>query len=136
MVMRSGNTKEDKLIAELKKLYELIEDVKAIVIVGNDGLPMGNYPLDDEESYNPANSPQVAAMAATLVGLADKTLKRLEQGMLDRLLIEAEEGTMVVYPAGRNASVAVLVPRTANMGHVLFATRRIAPELEKIIDDK
>lgn len=71
-------------------------------------------------------------MAATLIGLAEKTLGRLAQGDLERLLMEGEEGTMVVYPAGR-AAVAVLVVKTAHMGHVLYATKQAAAEVKAIL---
>ncbi|XWX03363.1 roadblock/LC7 domain-containing protein [Aggregatilineales bacterium SYSU G02658] len=126
--------REQKLIAELKKLYHIVEGVKAVVIVNIDGLLVSSYPVDDEENPHetPTSSPQVAAMSATLVGLAEKTLVRLAQGKLERLLMEAEEGTMVVYPAGRTA-VAVLVDKNANMAHVLFATKQAAAEIAAIL---
>jgi predicted regulator of Ras-like GTPase activity (Roadblock/LC7/MglB family) len=126
--------REQKLIAELKKLYYVVEGVKAVVIVNIDGLLVSSYPVDDEENPHetPTSSPQVAAMSATLVGLAEKTLVRLAQGKLERLLMEAEEGTMVVYPAGRTA-VAVLVDKNANMAHVLFATKQAAAEIAVIL---
>ncbi|MFQ3648410.1 MAG: roadblock/LC7 domain-containing protein [Anaerolineae bacterium] len=126
--------REQKLIAELKKLYYVVEGVKAVVIVNIDGLLVSSYPVDDEENPHetPTSSPQVAAMSATLVGLAEKTLVRLAQGKLERLLMEAEEGTMVVYPAGRTA-VAVLVEKNANMAHVLFATKQAAAEIAVIL---
>ncbi|MEO1287476.1 MAG: roadblock/LC7 domain-containing protein, partial [Chloroflexota bacterium] len=108
--------------------------VKETVIVNNDGLLVAASPGEDVENphNNPTSSPQVAAMSATLIGLAEKTLGRLAQGDLERLLMEAEEGTMVVYPAGR-ASVAVLVEKEAHMGQVLYATKQAALEVEKIL---
>ncbi|MGB1286576.1 MAG: roadblock/LC7 domain-containing protein [Aggregatilineales bacterium] len=124
-----------QLEEELKKLHDLVEGIKATVIVNIDGLLVAAYPAEDDVDnphINPTSSPQVAAMAATLIGLAEKTLGRLSQGDLERLLMEGEEGTMVVYPAGR-ASVAVLVSKTAHMGHVLFATRQAAGEVERIL---
>lgn len=126
--------REQQLEGELKKLYNVVEGVKAVVIVNIDGLLVGSYPTDDENNPHetPTSSPQVAAMSATLVGLAEKTLLRLAQGKLERLLMEAEEGTMVVYPAGRTA-VAVLVTKTANMAHVLFATKQAALEISRIL---
>jgi uncharacterized protein len=133
--MQPTEFRSQKLEAELKKLYTLLEGVKATVIVSKEGLLVANYPVgDEEEDYhnNPASSPQVAAMSATLVGLAEKTMARLAQGTMERLLVEGEDGTMVVYPAGRSA-VAVLVLKTANMGHVLYATKQAAQEIEKIL---
>ena len=119
----------------LKTLHIAVEGVKASVIVANDGLLVAAYPPGNEENphENPTSSPQVAAMSATLIGLAERTLGRLAQGDLQRLLMEGEEGVMVVYPAGRT-SVAVLVEKDARMSHVLFATRKAAAEVAQILD--
>lgn len=126
--------RSEALEGELKKLHKLVTGVKASVIVNIDGLLVASYPSGDEENphENPTSSPQVAAMSATLIGLAEKTLGRLAQGDLERLLMEGEEGTMVVYPAGR-AAVAVLVAKEAHMGQVLYATKQAAFEIEGIL---
>ena len=71
-------------------------------------------------------------MSATLIGLAERTLKRLAQGELERLLMEGEEGVMVVYPAGR-ASLAVLVDKDARIARVLFAAKKAAAEIAEIL---
>lgn len=126
--------RSEALEGELKKLHALVEGVKAAVIVNMDGLLVAAYPPEDEEDpyANPAGGPQVAAMSATLFGLAEKTFGRLKQGTLERLLMEAEEGTMVIYPAGR-AAVVVLVSKEAHMGHVLYATKQAAVEVTRIL---
>jgi predicted regulator of Ras-like GTPase activity (Roadblock/LC7/MglB family) len=80
-------------------------------------------------------SPQVAAMAATLIGLAETTLRRLEQGDLKRLMIDAEEGTMVVYPANR-ASLAVLVEKGTKLGRVLYAVSQVRDNVMEILELK
>ncbi|PJF26315.1 MAG: hypothetical protein CUN53_08325 [Phototrophicales bacterium] len=118
----------------LKTLHVAVDGVKASVIVNIDGLLVASYPPGDDKNphENPTSSPQVAAMAATLIGLAERTLGRLAQGELERLLMEGEEGVMVVYPAGR-ASVAVLVEKDSRLSHVLFATKKAAAEVENIL---
>lgn len=126
--------KSDALEDELKKLHAIVDGVKATVIVNMDGLLVASYPAGDEENphENPTSSPQVAAMSATLIGLAEKTLGRLAQGELERLLMQGEDGTMVVYPAGR-AAVAVLVNNSADMAKVLRATKGAATEVVRIL---
>lgn len=118
----------------LKTLHIAAEGVKASVIVNIDGLLVAAYPPGDERNphENPTSSPQVAAMSATLIGLAERTLGRLAQGDLERLLMEGEEGVMVVYPAGR-ASLAVLTEKGARLSHVLFATRKAAAEVAEVL---
>jgi len=118
----------------LKTLHIAVEGVKASVIVNIDGLLVAAFPPGDEENphENPTSSPQVAAMSATLIGLAERTLGRLAQGELERLLMEGEEGVMVVYPAGR-ASLAVLAAKDARLSHVLFAAKKAAAEVAEIL---
>ena len=118
----------------LKTLHVAVDGVKATVIVNIDGLLVAAYPPTDEENphQNPTSSPQVAAMSATLVGLAEKTLGRLAQGQLERLLMEGEEGVIVIFPAGR-ASLAVLVEKGARLSHVHYAAKKAALEVETIL---
>jgi predicted regulator of Ras-like GTPase activity (Roadblock/LC7/MglB family) len=118
----------------LKRLHIAVEGIRASVIVNTDGLLVAAYPPgnDDNPHQNPTSSPQVAAMSATLIGLAERTLRRLAHGELERLLMEGEEGVIVVYPAGR-ASLAVLTEKGARMSHVLFATRKAAAEVAEIL---
>ncbi|MDZ4670014.1 MAG: roadblock/LC7 domain-containing protein [Phototrophicales bacterium] len=130
----SQQYRSDALEEKLKMLHTFVEGVKATVIVNIDGLLVAAYPPGDEENphENPTSSPQVAAMSATLIGLAERTLKRLAQGELERLLMEGENGVMVVYPAGR-ASLAVLVDKHARIARVLVAAKKAAAEIEEIL---
>ncbi|PJF29111.1 MAG: hypothetical protein CUN52_10040 [Phototrophicales bacterium] len=130
----SQQYRSDALEEKLKMLHTFVEGVKATVIVNVDGLLVAAYPAGDEENphENPTSSPQVAAMSATLIGLAERTLKRLAQGQLERLLMEGEHGVMVVYPAGR-ASLAVLVDKDARIARVLVAAKKAAAEIEDIL---
>ncbi|MEO8610081.1 MAG: roadblock/LC7 domain-containing protein [Chloroflexota bacterium] len=127
-------TREERLEYTLKILHGAVEGIKATVIVNIDGLLVAAFPPGDEENphENPTSSPQVAAMSATLIGLAERTLGRLAQGELERLLMEGEEGVMVVYPAGR-ASLAVLAEKDARLSHILGATKKAAADVAQIL---
>lgn len=118
----------------LKTLHVAADGVKASVIVNSDGLLVAAYPPGDEDNphENPTSSPQVAAMSATLIGLAERTLARLAQGDLERLLMEGEHGVMIIYPAGR-ASVAVLAEKGARLSYVLYATRKAAADVKALL---
>lgn len=118
----------------LKTLHVAVDGIKASVIVNVDGLLVAAYPPGNEDNphENPTSSPQVAAMSATLIGLAERTLDRLAQGDLERLLMEGEEGVMVVFPAGR-ASLAVLAEKGARLSYVLYAAKRAAAEVAETL---
>lgn len=115
----------------LQRLHTAVDGVKASVIVNVDGLLVASYPPSEAED-SPTNSPQVGAMAATLLELANNTLQRLAQGSLDRILMEAEQGLMLVYPAGK-AAVAVLLEKDARLERVFYATSRAAKEVVDIL---
>jgi predicted regulator of Ras-like GTPase activity (Roadblock/LC7/MglB family) len=110
----------------LRTLHTAVPGIIASVIVNIDGLLVSAYPPGNDDNFteNPTSSPQVAAMAATLIGLAERTLGRLAQGDLERLLI--------VYPAGR-AALAVLVEKDVKMGMVLYAASRARNDVIKIL---
>ncbi len=126
--------RSETLERTLRTLHLAVPGIIASVIVNIDGLLVSAYPPGDDENYdeNPTSSPQVAAMAATLIGLAERTLGRLAQGDLERLLMEGEDGIMVVYPAGR-AALAVLVAKDTKMGMVLYAASRARNDVIKIL---
>jgi predicted regulator of Ras-like GTPase activity (Roadblock/LC7/MglB family) len=127
-------TREVRLERALKELNSAADGIKAAVVVNNDGLLVSAYPPGDEDNphQNPTSSPQVAAMSATLIGLAERTLGRLQQGELERLLMEGEDGVMVVYPAGR-ASLADLCEKDARLAYILGATKKAASEVAAIL---
>ncbi|MBX3081593.1 MAG: roadblock/LC7 domain-containing protein [Anaerolineae bacterium] len=124
--------KQEVIDDALRKLHAAVQGVKASVVVNRDGLLVASHPPGNEDDANPTNSPQVAAMAATMIGLAERTLGRLAQGDMERLLIEGEHGVMVVYPAGR-ATLAVLLDKDQKIGPVLYAAAKIAKEIADIL---
>lgn len=126
--------RSETLERTLRTLHMAVPGIIASVIVNIDGLLVSAYPPGNDDNFteNPTSSPQVAAMAATLIGLAERTLGRLAQGDLERLLMEGEDGTMIVYPAGR-AALAVLVAKNTKMGQVLYAAARARNDVIKIL---
>ena len=128
--------KTDLLEGALKGLCDNLEGVQGAVIVSIEGFVVAAYaPREsDMDEEGPTNSPQVAAMAATLIALGERTLARLAQGEMLRLLIEGNDGGMVVVPANRRASVAVMVSKEAKMGLVLFALQQGAEKISNILE--
>src|SRR5690606_5024384 len=105
--------KTDLLEIALQELCSKLEGIQGAVIVSVEGFVVAAYtPHEGEmDEEGPTSSPQVAAMAATLIALGERTLARLAQGEMIRLLIEGNDGGMIVVPADKRASVAVMVDR-------------------------
>ncbi len=127
----------DLLERELKKMQEELDGVQGSVVVSIEGLVIAAYPPGEEHQKstenNPTDSPQVAAMAATLIAISEKVLQRLARGEIDRLLIEGEDGALVVVPAGIEAALAALVNKDVKMGLTLLALKRTAKQIAAIL---
>ncbi|MCB9079633.1 MAG: roadblock/LC7 domain-containing protein [Anaerolineaceae bacterium] len=128
--------KTDLLEDALKEMCSKLEGVQGAVIVSIEGFVVASYsPRDsDMDEGGPTSSPQVAAMAATLIALGERTLSRLAQGDMLRLLIEGSDGGMLVVPANQRASVAVMVGREAKMGLVLYALQQSSKKISTILE--
>jgi len=128
--------KTDLLEDALKEMCAKLEGVQGAVIVSIEGFVVAAFtPQEaDMDEEGPTSSPQVAAMAATLIALGERTLSRLAQGEMLRLLIEGNDGGMLVVPANRRASVAVMVGREAKMGLVMYALQQSAQKISDILE--
>lgn len=120
----------------LKKMCSKLDGVQGAVIVSIEGFVVAAYtPHEGEmDEEGPTSSPQVAAMAATLIALGERTLSRLAQGDMLRLLIEGNDGGMLVVPANKRASIAVMVGKDAKMGLALYALQRSANTISDILE--
>jgi predicted regulator of Ras-like GTPase activity (Roadblock/LC7/MglB family) len=54
---------------------------------------------------------------------------------VQRLLLEGEDGVMVVYPSGKRAALAVLVRKEAKLGMAMYAVKRAAEEVAGVLGD-
>ena len=124
---RSGD-----LEAALRRLGLVVEGVKTSVVVSDDGFPLAAHPVEAEGSAVPPGAAQVAAVSAALAAMGERSLQRLAQGGMGRLLVEGEAGALLSCPAG-DATLALLVENDASMGHVLFAARKTAAEIDAIL---
>lgn len=122
------------LEAALRRLGLVVEGVKTSVVVSDEGFPLAAYAgaADGGVATDPRAAEQVAAVSAALAALGKRSLDRLAQGDMGRLLLEGEAGTLLSCPAGA-ATLALLVEKDASLAHVLFAARKTAAEIDAIL---
>ena len=127
----------DILENSLRQLTETIPNIHQTVIVSADGFVVASHPSVNihDTDYRTTNTQHVAAMAAALIALGDQTLTRLDQGGMRRLMIEGDDGAIIVYPINRNAALSALVSKTAKMGITLHEISRAAQQFAKILPE-
>ena len=121
--------RSEQINRSLRELHKSVEGIVASVVVNINGLLVDSYPPGSEDSD------QVAALTATLVSLADRTLDRLAQGEVERMLLEGEDGVMAVYPSGKNAALAVLMSKDTKLGMAFYAIKQAAADIAGVLGD-
>jgi len=128
-----GSERSRALDEALQQLGQVLENLQAGVLVNAEGLAIAAYPKTKQASAtDPLRAAQVAAVTAALAGAAERSLERLDQGRMGRLLLESETGTLLNFPAGQ-AMLALLVAPEANLGQALFAAQKTAAEIAIIL---
>ena len=121
----------------LRTLHQSVDGLEGSVIISTDGfIVAAHVPAeigDGGPARSSADSPQVAAMAASIVALGDKVLAQLERGLVNRVLLDGTQGSMVVVPVGERAALAAMVGPDAKLGLVLLALRRTAEQVGQIL---
>ena len=118
----------NQLLREI--LDELVShnpDILSALVVSDDGLNVASgIPREDDDS--------VALVASDLIDMAEEFSSRLEQGRLNRILLEGENRTTVVVNAGAHTVLAVLIPADAKLGLVTLSMRQAANTIASIFD--
>ncbi len=129
--------RSDALLRSLASLHHDAPEILGSTILTHDGLVIASYPPGwDGDIHAPAGGENVAAMAAVVVGLAEKTLTRLDQGPLQQVLMAGEHGTVAVFPATADSALALLIARDARLGLILHTASRAAEQIRAIIDNR
>src|SRR5512135_1196684 len=111
----------------LRGLHKTVGGLHGTVVVSTEGFVVAAYSGDGRSrADNPVDSPQVAAMAASIIALGERVLGRLTRGEIDRILLDGTMGGIVVVPAGQEAALAAMVGKEAKLGLVMYEVRRAA----------
>jgi predicted regulator of Ras-like GTPase activity (Roadblock/LC7/MglB family) len=127
--------RSEALQRTLAELHREAPAVRGSAVITEDGLVIAAWPPGwDGDIHDPIGGDNVAAMAAVAAGLAERTLSRLAQGELQRLLMEGSHGTLAVVPASHDAALALLVEKDARLGVVLHLARLTVEKITHILD--
>ena len=128
--------RSEALQRSLADLHREAPALRGSAVITQDGLVVAAYPPGwDGDIHDPTGGDNVAAMAAVVAGLAERTMARLAQGELERVLMEGSQGTVAVLPATRDTALALLIDKDARLGVVLHLARLAIERVRAILDD-
>ncbi|MBN1887011.1 MAG: roadblock/LC7 domain-containing protein [Thermoflexales bacterium] len=118
-------SRADRLQRVLEDLKEKSSDIRGALLVTENGLVVAAV-MDDAEQFG--------AIAANLFDLSRKASQRLDQGDVERVVVDAEQGTIVVFPAGPHVSLTAIVDKDAKLGLILQLVARAVPNIAEMMD--
>ena len=126
----SSKTFAEKIEEVLIDLRALTPDVEGAVLVDMNGLPITSVISDG------VNDTLVAAMAAAMLRMGERTADELRKGKLHRVLVQSEKGYVVLVEAGRDAVLAVVTTERAKLGMVFVDANLAADRVAKLLADR
>lgn len=115
----------DKLLRPVLRAFNgLSPDIEASAVISGDGLTLSAVLGDG------VDRDRFGAMCASLLALADRAAQEISRGQLRQVLIEGDQGTMLLVQAGADAVLAVASRPTLNLGKVFLEARRAAQKVQ------
>ncbi len=75
-------------------------------------------------------------MAAVVVTEAERTMARLDQGELERVVVEGERGTVGIFPVTTDIALSLLIAKDVKLGLVLLNARQAAGQIRTILANR
>ncbi|PIE21310.1 MAG: hypothetical protein CSA64_02550 [Arachnia propionica] len=119
-------SKSDELARVLGNIRRSIPELYGVMIASTDGLAIAH---DFPESA----ADQVAAMAATALGLGQRVSERTDLGELAEAVVRGQSGYMVVYAAGVDAVLVMTGPIESNLGLMRIEARVASVEIKQLL---
>ena len=116
-----------KLRGIMEEATALTAGIRAWMLLSKEGLPIASaVPQGLEEA-------EIAAMAASILGVADLAAERMDQGTLEEILMTNEKGLMIMKSAGEKAILVLAASKGIKTGLLVYAANtaveKIAPLL-------
>jgi len=122
-----ARSRGDTLTSILKDLEAATPDIEGSVVVSADGLVMASaMPSDVDED-------RVAAMAAALIALGERSAGELQRGDLEQVFVKGIRGYFLLMNAGKDAVLGALCRQDAKLGMIFLDMRRAAAEIGKVV---
>lgn len=123
--MDPKQSRSARLHRSLDELMKQAPEIQGALIVSNDAFLVASA-VDDADTIGP--------IAANLFDLAEKAAQRRSKGELERILVDAAEGTLAAVPAGPHAVLVAVVHKQVKLGVVLELMVRWARVVAELME--
>jgi len=123
--MDPKQSRSARLQRSLEELMKQAPEILGALVVSNDAFLVASV-IEEADTIGP--------IAANLFDLAEKATQRLEKGKVERILVDASEGTLAAVPAGPHAVLVAVVRKQVKLGVVLELMVRSARVVAELME--
>ena len=105
----------------------------SIIISRSQGLTICSYFPESVDSSVVPDEDVIAGRSMQIQMETRKVFEQLKRGPFIRMLVEGDSGYIIVCDAGKDAILAVLTNKRANIGYMFFMMTRIARRIEQVL---
>lgn len=114
---------EEKLRGLLLRLNQAAPEIQASAVVSMDGLMLAS-------ALPPGtNDDDIAAIAATLLGLGDRTVQEFRQGRLQQVYVKGDRGYTIITNTGQDNVLVVVTDENVKLGLIFLHIKLVAKEI-------
>ncbi|TFG34894.1 hypothetical protein EU527_00900 [Candidatus Thorarchaeota archaeon] len=118
---------QGKLRFIMEESTSLATGIRAWMLLSKEGLPISSaVPQGLEEA-------EIAAMAASILGVADLAAERLDQGILEEILMTNEKGFVIMKSAGEKAILVLAASKGMKTGLLVYAANQAAEKIAPLL---
>jgi hypothetical protein len=110
-----------QILNELQK----IEGVNSAILFGNNGT------LVDQSSNNHISTDALGVLAYKSISTSIELGSGLNRGNCEQVIVELENGPIILSPIDQNKFVAVIASRNTNIGRVLYEIKKNRDSIAK-----
>ena len=117
-----------ELVELLRQMEAINSEIQGSAIVSVQGLPICSVLARD------VNDGIVSAMSAAILSVSERAVDELARGELKRILIEGEDGIIILSRAGGNAILCTLARSNASLGMVFLNIESVSRKIAQLLD--
>lgn len=114
----------------LRELNASSSDIEASACISSDGYSLAAVLGEG------VDSDRFGAMCASLLALANRAAQEIQRGDLKLVLVEGEQGVMLLVQAGPDAILAVAARPSKNLGMIFLDSKKIAQKLLMVLENQ
>ena len=124
-----SGTDKDKIKEILRSIKDNNPDIESVVLSGADGIVIDAIlPSDDDPLL-------MSALVASILMMSKKSIERVKKGQLKRVLIEGDEGSVLVIQTKNNSILGCVLREKAKIGLAMIELKRAAEKIDKALGE-